>query len=127
MRPCCFHQFSLRVTGGCVLGFYLALVSCGSDDAPAGASKTLSWTAVPEPSVVGYKLYYGTSSGQYDSQVDVGPDVSYTVNGLTPGTTYYFAVSAYNSGGESALSSEVSSFVEETEAEKKFRQRRSDS
>jgi hypothetical protein len=36
-------------------------------------------------------------------------------------------VSAYNSGGESALSSEVSSFVEETDAEKKFRPRQSDS
>ena len=112
MRPCFFHQSLLSVAIRCVLGFYLALVSCGSDDAPAGASKTLSWTAVAEPSVLGYKLYYGTMSRQYDSHVDVGPDVSYTVNGLTPGTTYFFAVSAYNSGGESGLSQEVSSFVE---------------
>lgn len=127
MRPCFFHHSLPMVAVRCILGFYLVLAACGSDDAPAGASKTLSWTAVPEPSVLGYKLYYGTTSGQYDSHVDVGPEVSYTLNGLASGTTYYFAVSAYNSGGESALSSEVSSFVEETDAEKTFRQRRSDS
>ena len=92
MRPCFFHHSLPMVAVRCILGFYLVLAACGSDDAP-----------------------------------DVGPEVSYTLNGLASGTTYYFAVSAYNSGGESALSSEVSSFVEETDAEKTFRQRRSDS
>jgi hypothetical protein len=100
-----------------VLGFYLALAACGSDD-DGGASKTLSWTAAPESSVLGYKLYWGTNSRQYDSHVDVGPEVSYTLTGLRPGTTYFFAVSAYNSGGESALSSEVSSFVDNPFIEK---------
>ena len=86
------------------------------DNMPAGveggASKTLSWTAVPESSILGYKLYWGTMSQAYDSHVDVGPNVSYTLAGLRSGVTYYFAVSAYNSGGESGLSAEVSSFVE---------------
>jgi hypothetical protein len=100
-----------------VLGFYLGLASCGSDEgmsAPSrasGASKTVSWSAVPEP-VLGYKLYWGTRSHEYDSHVDVGPDVSYTVSGLQSGNIYYFAVSAYNGGGESTLSAEVSSVVE---------------
>jgi hypothetical protein len=98
------------------LGIYLVLflVGCGSDDESTGigASKTLSWTAVPDASVDGYKLYWGTASHQYESNVDVGPNVSYTLDGLRPNTTYYFAVSAYNSGGESGLSAEATSFVE---------------
>ena len=96
-----------------VLGFSLSLSACGSDDeASSGASTTLSWTAVPEPSVLGYKLYWGTMSHAYDSNVDVGHNASYTLSGLQPGTTYFFAVSAYNSDGESALSAEVSSLVQ---------------
>ena len=56
-----------------ILGFSLSLTACGSDDEGPGASKTLSWTAVSEPSVLGYKLYWGTMSHAYDSNVDVGP------------------------------------------------------
>ena len=95
-----------------ILGCSLSLAACGSDDEGPGASKTLSWTAVPEPSVLGYKLYWGTMSHAYDSNVDVGQNVSYTLSGLQPGMTYFFAVSAYSSGGESALSAEVSSLAE---------------
>ena len=86
-------------------------VGCGSgDDMPTGM-KTLSWTAVPDPSVLGYKAYWGTSSHNYQSQADVGANESYTVTGLRQGTTYFFAVSAYNSDGESGPSAEVSSVV----------------
>lgn len=99
------------------LGLYLALAACGgsSNDAgtgTAGASKTLSWTAVPDSSVLGYKVYWGTESHHYDSNADAGPNPNYTVNGLRAGETYFFAVSAYNAGGESALSAEVSSVVQ---------------
>ena len=80
--------------------------------APEGATKTVSWTAVPDPSVLGYKIFWGTSSHQYESRADVGPNTSYAVSGLRHGTTYFFAVSAYNTGGESGLSNEVSILVE---------------
>jgi hypothetical protein len=40
--------------------------------------------------------------------VDVGSQTSYTVTGLQPGTLYYFAVSAYNAGGDSGLSNVIS-------------------
>jgi hypothetical protein len=97
-----------------LLGFCLGLAACGSDDstsgAGAGATKTLSWAV--EPSATGYKLYWGTTSQRYDSNVDVGPNVSYTLTDLKAGTNYYFAVSAYNAGGESGLSAEVSSYVD---------------
>ena len=117
MHPCFFPRSLSVLVLSSVLGLYLGLAACGSDDMPAGeeaigASKTLSWTEVPESSILGYKLYWGTMSRQYDSHADVGPSISYTLSGLRSGTTYYFAVSAYNAGGESPLSAEVSSFVE---------------
>ena len=113
--PCWVHSsprlifFSLHIILFGVLS--AGLTGCGSDD-DGGAEKTLSWTAVPESTVLGYKVYWGTSSQHYESQADAGPNSTYTVTGLQPGTTYYFAVSAYNGGGESGLSDEVSSFVE---------------
>ena len=111
MRPGFFHRSLGWFIYPLVLGFCLGLPACGSNDKP-GASKTVSWTAVPDSSVLGYKLYWGTVSHQYDSTVDVGSTVSYTVSGLRQGTTYFFAVSAYNAGGEGALSAEVSSDVQ---------------
>ncbi|HTL61990.1 MAG TPA: fibronectin type III domain-containing protein [Nitrospira sp.] len=104
-----FFMFAL------VLGFYLGLPACGSEDHQESAdsvSKTVSWTAEPDPSVLGYKLYWGTISHQYDSHADVGRNDTYTVSGLRRGTTYFFAVSAYGVGGESDLSAEVSSDVQ---------------
>lgn len=111
MLPCFLRRLVSMPVLVLSLGFYLALTACGSSD-DTGASKTLSWTAVPDASVLGYKVYWGTESHSYDSNADAGPNPSYTVKGLTPGQTYFFAVSAYNSGGESALSAEVSSLAE---------------
>ena len=95
------------------------VAGCGSgenttaaDTAAEGGSKTLSWDAVPDSSVWGYKAYWGTSSQRYNTHVDVGANTSYTVTGLQHGTTYFFAVSAYNGSGESGLSAEVSSLVD---------------
>ena len=98
-----------------MLGIFLlaGTAGCGSgEDALDGGSKTLSWAAVPDPSALGYKAYWGTSSHNYESHVDVGANTSYTITGLRQGTTYFFAVSAYNGEGESLPSAEVSSLVE---------------
>ena len=60
--------------------------------------------------LAGYKLHYGKVSRSYQTHIDTGTQTTATVS-LGPGT-YYFAVSAYNSGGEeSALSEEVSTRI----------------
>lgn len=86
-------------------------VGCGAGG-DEGGTKTLSWTAVPDPSVLGYKAYWGTSSDHYESNTDVGANTNYTISGLQPGIRYFFAVSAYNADGESGLSAEASAVVE---------------
>jgi hypothetical protein len=111
MRPCFRERFVFMPMVVMSLGICLGLSACGSDD-DAGATKTLSWTAVADSSVLGYKVYWGTESRNYAGNADAGPDPTYTVKGLTPGQTYFFAVSAYSAGGESALSAEVTSLAE---------------
>jgi hypothetical protein len=73
--------------------------------ATAGNGKvTLTWRKVNDLSVKGYLVYYGTSPHQYlgtgalpgDSPVDAGSSTSIDITGLTNGTLYYFAVTAYD-------------------------------
>lgn len=89
---------------------------------------TLTWTAPKTNAdgtvltdLAGYKIYYGTISGNYTEVKDVGipscsttgdnRECSYTLEDLSPGT-WYFAVTAYDtSGNESDYSNEVSKKV----------------
>ncbi|HZD12541.1 MAG TPA: fibronectin type III domain-containing protein [Candidatus Binatus sp.] len=68
----------------------------------------MTWDAEADPTVIGYKVYSGTSSRAYSSPVDVQTQTTLQMNNLLSGNTYYFAVTAYNSGGESGYSNEVS-------------------
>ena len=72
----------------------------------------LAWDAVTHPNLSGYRVYYGTAPGTYlqpvGSGVNVGNVTSFTVTGLTSGTRYYFAVTAFDtSNNESTFSNEV--------------------
>jgi len=93
----------------CCTGFVL------SPHSVYAASITLAWDAsVPSAisGVAGYKIYYGTQSGNYTyPPIDVGNVTSYTINDLDKNEIYYLAVSAYASGGEeSEFSTELSTF-----------------
>ena len=70
------------------------------------AQLTLTWDPVSDSGLRGYKVYYGTASRKYTKPIDVKNVTSYQVTGLGDGTTYYFAVTAYNSSAESAFSDE---------------------
>ncbi len=71
----------------------------------------LTWDPDSDPSVTGYKVYLGTTSGTYGSPFNAGIQTTYTVTGLNAGN-YYFAVTAYNSSGqESGYSNEVATTV----------------
>jgi hypothetical protein len=77
--------------------------------APSSVQVTLAWDPNIALGLAGYKVYVGTASGAYSVAIDVSNVTSYTVTGLQAGTQYYFAVTAYDSGGnQSGFSNEVS-------------------
>lgn len=88
-------------------------VTAGSSSPPSSNSTaTLTWNVNTSSSVAGYKVYMGTASGVYSLPTDVGNVLTYQVNNLQVNTTYYFAVTDYNTSGvESGFSNEVSKSI----------------
>ncbi|MCP4255486.1 MAG: hypothetical protein GY775_19195, partial [Candidatus Scalindua sp.] len=69
----------------------------------------ISWNANTETDLMGYRVYYGTSSGNYGSPISVGKTKTSCALDLARGMTNYFAVTAVDwSGNESLFSSEES-------------------
>ena len=87
------------------------LLGCEGDN--TGGVAQLSWNAVVAQPQVSYTVHYGKqSSGRggscdYENSVDVAEPAA-LLTGLELDTQYYFAVSAFNEGGRSMCSSEVS-------------------
>jgi len=79
------------------------------------AQVTLEWDRNAEADVQGYIIRYGTQSGVYTVEINVGNATAYTLN-LTPSTTttYYFVVQAYNAVNRSGNSGQVSTTVAAT-------------
>ncbi|QJD83171.1 S-layer homology domain-containing protein [Cohnella herbarum] len=68
---------------------------------------TLTWNGASKAS--GYKVYMGTDSGTYaQTPVATVTEATYSVTGLTYGTTYYFAVKSSTAIEDSEYSNEVS-------------------
>ena len=83
-------------------------------------SATLSWTAPTQntdgsalTNLTAYRIYYGTTSGSYNNEIQVNNPglTTYVVDNLTP-DTYFFVTTAVNDRGvESAFSNEASKTV----------------
>ena len=72
-------------------------------------AESLVWERSSESDLAGYKVYYGTSPGNYTSVVDVGNVTEYELCGVPAGNTYYLAVTVYDiANNESDFSEEVS-------------------
>jgi predicted phage tail protein len=74
-----------------------------------GADIKLAWDA-NNPAPDGYKVHIGTSSRTYSTSLDAHNMTVYTVTGLNPGT-YFFAVTAYDTAGETGYSNEVTTTI----------------
>ena len=93
-HSCCVHAF---------------VVVCILVSASPLIADTLRWDANTESNLAGYVVHYGIQPGNPTTTRDVGNVTSWPITGLTPGVTYYFRVTAYNTSGQSsAPSSEIS-------------------
>ena len=105
--------------GGTVSVPVTLIVISGSTTSPTSTSTsgsvgtaTLTWQPSTSTDLSGYKVYMGTASGVYNSPVTVGNVTSHTVSSLGIGSTYYFAVTGYDTNGnESGFSNEVSKSI----------------
>jgi hypothetical protein len=78
------------------------------------ASVTIAWDPNPEPNVR-YVVYWGTQHLVYTNSAAAGTSLSYVINNLSPGVTYYFAVQATTVDGlASPYSDEVSTTISTT-------------
>ena len=92
----------------------------GTTPPPPSGSITISWTApqtradgTPLTDLAGYRIYYGTSSGNYTSSVTISSPstTSYTIGNLAAGT-YYLTMKSFNVNNvESAGTPEASKVV----------------
>ena len=75
----------------------------------AEASVQLAWDASPEPDIAGYRLSYGTASGQYITTIDVGNVTTFDFFEPDPFVKYFLAVRSYDTAGMvSSYSNEIS-------------------
>ena len=75
-------------------------------------SATLAWDPVSSPALAGYMLYYGPSADNYTSKIDMGSATTGTVNNLMEGSTYHFAVTAYDAARvETSFSNDASATI----------------
>ena len=77
----------------------------GLNAAAGNAQVVLTWNASTGAS--GYHVKRGNVSGGHYTQVAAPAASPYTDTGLTNGTPYYYVVTAFNAGGESAPSAEA--------------------
>lgn len=99
-----------RVRRAAHIVFLLVALTCPHISAGVTvANVTLAWDPSTDPTVTGYRLYYGPSTGSYTNLLDTGPATSTTISNLMPAAVYHFAATTYNLAGlESAYSTEVS-------------------
>ena len=132
LHLCAFCRLNYLLT----LILVLSLVACSAGDdgladadagagADAGADSVLSsfgalglsWTSpvlredgtvLINNEISGYRIYYGTASGDYENQVDVDSSSNSAQVSAIPSGTYYAVVTAVDvDGRESLYSSEV--------------------
>jgi hypothetical protein len=99
-----------------IIFYYLLAALFLMTQSSYGASLNLEWNANTETDLDGYNVYYGTSSGSYGEPLDAGNVTEYELSGLNEGTTYYIAITAYDtSNNESGKSDEESGIPADTQ------------
>jgi hypothetical protein len=90
----------------CALFLAAGFVSTGAAAVVPSSAVTLRWDANPEADIAGYKVHVGTESGVHPLVIDAGGATAAVLPPVSLGTTYFLAVSAYNSAGVEGPKSE---------------------
>ena len=97
----------------------VAITILGADESNTPADITLSWVAPPAErednsalslsAIAGYKIYYGTTQGQYSDSAPIndGTAEAYTFASLPAGTYYFVVTTLDTEGRESQHSTEI--------------------
>ena len=96
----------------------ITITILGVDENIVTANITLSWvapvarednSALSLSAIAGYKIYYGTTPGQYPNSVTInnGSATGYTLNNLSSATYYLVVTTIDTSGRESQYSTEI--------------------
>ncbi len=74
---------------------------------------TVNWSSISayEATIAGYDVVYGTASDALTSTATFGDVTNGTVTGLTPSTTYYFAVQAFDNDTAALSTSDESNVL----------------
>ena len=67
----------------------------------------LAWDASPTTGVSGYRIVFGTTSGNLDQSIEVGNVTTATIPGLLSGQDYFISIIAITPGGESPVGEAV--------------------
>ncbi|QWV91833.1 fibronectin type III domain-containing protein [Geomonas oryzisoli] len=99
----------------CILQFLLAFVLVPVAAFPSTVN--LQWDPSTDPALAGYRVYYqannstlpfaGTGAAEGAAPVDVSTSTTASISGLDPGSSYYFAVTAYDTKGAESVYSNV--------------------
>lgn len=99
------YQPSRTVSSIVVFGLFYSSALFGQSTSQV----TLAWNASQASGVVAYNVYCGPTSQTYTNMISVPGATNATINGLKPGATYFFSVTAVDVAGlESQFSNETS-------------------
>ena len=93
-----FAKIGLIRTSRPSLSFILVMAFASTLFAQQAPQATIAWNA-GSGAIAGYDLYYGLSTGNYTTTVDVGNTTTTTLQNLSS-PTYYIAVAAYDSNND---------------------------
>ncbi|MFZ1747023.1 MAG: fibronectin type III domain-containing protein [Nitrospirales bacterium] len=100
------HMIPWNFANSHVTGLAFLFIGLFASPAFSASSIQLSWDANPEPDLMGYNVYMGTSKGSYSTTKNTGLNPSYVFQNLSQGITYYFTVTAYDQTNNESLPSE---------------------
>jgi hypothetical protein len=106
--PSPFYPYLLAILASLISTQALQAITPTPTPTPTPSTRTVSfvWKASPSAEVVGYKIFWGTGSHNYQNARDV-KNVLRTSLTLSNNSQYYVSVIAYSMTANSSFSNEV--------------------